>query len=158
MAELSLASDRVVLKSPGPRATTLRPNFPLIDTQDISRLTAEIESCLEEGQPRVVVELTATRALNGELIEALITQNNLLRPRGGWLQLAKLNSVSVEALHLTGVADQIAILDSDHLKENGGLVQKQRLGDMLVAQGVISEEQVEEALTQQKNSGRKLAG
>ena len=94
MAELSLASDRVVLKSPGPRATTLRPNFPLIDTQDISRLTAEIESCLEEGQPRVVVELTATRALNGELIEALITQNNLLRPRGGWLQLAKLNSVS----------------------------------------------------------------
>ena len=38
---------------------------------------------------------------------ALLDINDSLRPRGGWLQLAKLNSVTVDVLRITGIAEQM---------------------------------------------------
>ena len=155
MAE-ALSHDRVVLASVGPNATILRPNFPLATEEDLAEFGQAVKESTEQGQYKIILELVATRAMSGRLIEVLLETNDQLRPKGGWLQLAKLNAVSVDALRLTGVVDRLAVLESEHVQNKSLPTQRQRLGDILVAQGVITEEQVDQALAAQKESGGKL--
>ena len=156
MSEASLTNDRIVLTFPGPNSTILRPNFALVEQQDIDKLDNEVLHCQEQGRQRIILELTATNSFTSALLEYLKELNETLRPRGGWLQLAKLNSVGADAMRITGLSSHIALLDVEQIATTTPTAEKQKLGDILVAQGFVTEEQVSSALELQKQQGKRL--
>ena len=50
----------------------------------------------------------------------------------------------------------MAVLETSHTNRTGGAKRPKRLGDILIAAGLVSEEQIEEALAKQKGSGKRL--
>ena len=128
----------------------------MLDAAHFEAVKREVARCVKDRDLRIVLELTATRTITSELLEFLLDINDALRARGGWLQIAKVNAVCAEVFRITGVSDAIALLDVDSAREEQPPVQRQRLGDILVARGVITEEQVAEALEVQKQHGKKL--
>ncbi len=156
MAETSLEFEHMVFETTVGSAVVMRPNFPLLDDGDIAEIAERIEATVGLGQSQIILELTATRAMNSGLLEFLLDTGSMLRPKGGWLQLAKLNAVCVDALRITGVAEQIPVLDSDQASTASLPTKRQRLGDILLSQGRVSQEQIDEALELQKTSGCKL--
>lgn len=155
MAEAA-AAPGLVLKTSTANSVRLRPVFPLVNPAEFELLQKEIASCVKNREVRVVLELSATRSINSAMLEQMLAINDALRVRGGWLQLAKINAVCAEVLRITGVSTQIALLDVDSDSGRAQAPARQRLGDMLVARGLVRAEHVQEALELQKQNGRKL--
>ena len=145
-----------ILKTSGATSVQLRPTFALDSVPDFEAVQREITTCMKGREVRIVLELTATRTLTSAFLEFVLGVNDALRARGGWLQLSKINAICAEVLRITGVSTQIALLDVDTAEVRGVAPARQRLGDMLVARGLVREEQIQEALVQQKQNGRKL--
>ena len=156
MAEAPVAPSAPILKSGSAFATHLRPAFPLADEASFDQLKNEVAACVKEREFRIVLELVATKTMTSKMLEFLLDLNDALRARGGWLQIAKINAVCADAFRLTGVADSIALVDVEKAPLPETRMEKQRLGDILVARGLIKEEQVAEALELQKQNGKKL--
>lgn len=156
MAEPAASNDPVILRNSSAHAAQLRPTFPLLDEKQFDAVKREVARCVKDRDLRIILELTATRTITSALLEFLLDVNDALRARGGWLQIAKLNAVCAEVFRITGVSKMIALLDVDSVQAPQGPVQKQRLGDILLARGLVTEEQIEEALEIQKQHGKKL--
>ncbi len=160
MAELQSSdqtrSEFVVLRNSSAHATALRPTFPMLEDKHFEAVKQEVGRCVSDRELRIILELTATRSVNSALLEFLLDINDALRARGGWLQVAKINRVCAEVFRITGVADVIALLDVDSTGPSQAPQQRQRLGDILLARGLVSEAQIEEALEIQKQHGKKL--
>lgn len=155
MAEAAVDRN-LVLKTSAATSVQLRPMFPLTTAAEFEWLQKEVASCIKNREVRIVLELTATRTINSAMLEHILAINESLRARAGWLQLSKINAVCAEVLRITGVSTQIAMLDVDAGVQRGSAPGKQRLGDMLVARGLVKDEQIQEALALQKQNGRKL--
>jgi len=145
-----------ILKTSGATSVQLRPTFALDTASDFEAVQREVTTCMKARELRIVLELTATRTLTSAFLDFVLGVNDALRARGGWLQLSKINAICAEVLRITGVSTQIALLDVDNAEVRGVAPARQRLGDMLVARGLVREEQIQEALVQQKQNGRKL--
>jgi type IV pilus assembly protein PilB len=155
MAE-AVAGRNLVLKTSAATSVQLRPMFGLTSAAEFDWLQKEIANCIKNREVRIVLELSATRTINSAMLEQVLAINDSLRARGGWLQLSKINAICAEVLRITGVSTQVAMLDVDSGQSRGTAPGRQRLGDMLVARGLIREEQIQEALALQKQNGRKL--
>ncbi len=156
MAEAVAQTDPVVLRTSSAHAAQLRPTFALLEERHFEAVKREVGRCVKDRDLRIILELTATRTITSALLEFLLDINDALRARGGWLQIAKINAVCAEVFRITGVADSIALLDVDSAQAQQNTMERQRLGDILVARGVVTEEQIQEALELQKQHGKKL--
>ncbi len=142
--------------------TRLVSRTALSSSDEIKELAAAIATCLQQRETRVVVDLAQSKALRGEALEALLAwQEDLLRA-GGWLKVANANALIQEIFALTGLSQQIALLSGEgdaRVPERScfPLDSRQRLGDMLVARGLIDRARIEEAVALQKKLGKPLA-
>jgi type IV pilus assembly protein PilB len=127
-----------------------------------AELANVVGHCLRSGENRIVIDLSHVASLLSAALELLVAlQEDLLRA-GGWLKLSNANALIQEISRVTGLSQQIALINSDG---NDSRVEgtpyptesRQRLGEILVARGLLDQARVDEALELQKKQGRQLA-
>ena len=142
--------------------TRLTPRKGISDESDLNELATCIASCVAANESRIVLDLSQVNLVSSGSLDALLDlQEDLLRA-GGWLKLGNANSTLQDVFRITGVSQQIAILKGDGAEMQSPddvypFESRQRLGDILVARGLISRERIDEALELQKKLNKQLA-
>ena len=139
----------------------LAPNGSLTNDAMVGALRAAFEDCLNAREINVVIDLASVPLVNSAALETVLDcQDEVLR-LGGWLKVSHLNSVVREIFRITEFHDFVAVADKGAQPETSAQsapdsASKQRLGDLLVERGLLSEARVQEALALQKKSGKRL--
>ncbi len=142
--------------------TRLTPRLTLSNETELNELAEVVAECLRDGDTRVVVDLSHVSMLASEALERVLDLQESLLRAGGWLKLANANGVVQETLRITGLNQQVAVIQSEDAAGEPGaspfpVESRQRLGDILVARGLIDEARIEEALELQKTVDKRLA-
>jgi type IV pilus assembly protein PilB len=142
--------------------TRLTPRFSLTDDGELTQLAEAVASCVADGNAKIVIELAHLGTINSRALETLLDlQEDLLRS-GGWLKLGSANSLIQEVFRFTGLSQQISLLKSDGSEQGTPheifpIESRQRLGDILVARGLMDRGRIDEALVLQKKHNKQLA-
>jgi type IV pilus assembly protein PilB len=143
-------------------ATYLIPDGSLNQDASISGLRQAIDTCIADREFQLVVDLAGVPLVNSEALELLLdAQNDLVRV-GGELRLANANAVVSDVLRLSGVADAVASVEDasgrlDAPPAFSPVEPGQRIGEILIERGAVSEETIQEALEVQRATGGRLA-
>ncbi len=139
--------------------TYLTPTLPLTDPDVLDALRVCAADCIERGEWQHIVDLTHIERIHSAALECLLHIREQLAPLGGWLKVAHAQPVVQEVLRFTDTCGQIdleqlsaELLDYTHRDPNQPL----RLGDILVAQGSISQQQLEEVIDLQNKLNRRM--
>lgn len=136
--------------------THLAPSGSLTSDEATGALRAAFEDCLNAREIQVVFDLAAVSLLNSQALNTFLDcQDEVLR-LGGWLKVSHANAVVREIFQITEFYDSIAIVGGDDLPAPPEAKPNQKLGDLLVAQGLLTAAQVTQALELQKKSGKRL--
>jgi len=136
----------------------LTPRAALVEASLISSLAETAQTCLSQGDIQLVLELRSVPVVNSAALEVIADIRDQAVRLGGWLKLAHPNSIVFDILTISGLADSISIIDADpskHRQENAASGH-QRLGEILVAKGFLTEGRIEEAIQTQKKTGVRL--
>ena len=140
--------------------TRLTPRSGLTDEHELGELAKAIAECISTADYRVVIDLTHIATVSSRVLETFLDlQEDLLRA-GGWIKLSNANAVLQEIFRNTGLNQQMAVLkgeEADTAESAYPFESRQRLGDILVARGLIDRERIEEALELQKSQQKQLA-
>jgi type IV pilus assembly protein PilB len=141
--------------------TYLALQFPVLDQAACKRLSEVIDQCLQEREKRIVVDLASLRTLNSIGLGAILDAVERIIREGGWLKVANVSTHIRDILDITGVSDYVATLNPPEEKSTsvvlpGAMLEKHRLGDRLIARGLITEAQLANALELQSRSGKRL--
>lgn len=141
--------------------TYLTPQFTAFDKSERKQLADIFEHCLQHHEKRVVIDLARVKLLNSATLATVLDgAENIIRG-GGWLKLANINSVIRDILDMTGVSDYVTHLNPPDDKSISvfmprSIIEKRRLGDELVSQGLITSEHLDKALEMQRSCGKRL--
>jgi len=141
--------------------TYLIPEGALNEPERIARLREAFDSCVEQREFQLVVDLSGVPLVNSDALELLLDAQNQLARVGGQIKLANLNAVIQDVFRLTGLADHIESIDdagSDRTAEpEAGQGKGKRIGEILVARGAVKEERIQHALEIQRQTGERMA-
>ncbi len=138
-------------------ATHLAPDGPLNSRGSLRKLQAAIESCHESDETHLVLDLTGVPHLNGEAIELMLDTQSQLHDRGGELRVVNANQVVADVFRITGLAEQVGCAEVRGSSGSQPDGKRRRIGEILVAKGLVTEAQIEEALEHQKTGGERMA-
>lgn len=142
------------------RTTRLTPAGSLVSKEEVERLSKAIIDCAAAGDVRIVLDLSNATLISSIGLEAFLEAQDKLLPLGGSLKVSQANALIQDVLRLTGVSQHLVILqteDRDGEHGHGAAPLKQRLGDILIARGLIDQARIEEALSLQSQLGKQLA-
>ena len=136
----------------------LVPRAALAEESHISSLTATAEACLKQGDIQLVIDLRTVPVLNSAALNVIADIRDKAIRLGGWLKLAHPNSIVSDILSISGLAESIPVIDADPSKhqETEYVAGHRKLGEILVAKGLLTEERVLEAMQIQKKTGVRL--
>ncbi|MFK7816840.1 MAG: ATPase, T2SS/T4P/T4SS family [Gammaproteobacteria bacterium] len=140
--------------------TYLAPRSKLIG-DSVDKFKSIVSECIDNNENHIVVDLTTTSLINSEALEALLDTQDELTKFGGSIKLANVKDNILEVFQITGFKNAISILKSDGQASTITSIQPDfkenvRLGDILLAKGIITAEQIEEGLKLQEVTGKKL--
>ncbi|MDH3714651.1 MAG: ATPase, T2SS/T4P/T4SS family [Gammaproteobacteria bacterium] len=150
------ASAPTILHSRGGVVARLAPTASLLEDDAIEALRSALHNCYTAGETHVVIDLASVQLLNSKVLEVLRDAEAALLRVSGQLGLANADGT---------VGDILRVVRLDHLltsseRRAGAMPEvpdkKAKLGDILLAHGVVGEEQIEQAVTLQQKSGRRL--
>ncbi len=160
---MSAAEEQVlqeIMRSRVGAMTYLAPRSKLT-TNTIDVFKSIISDCIEKNELHIIVDLATTVQINSIALETLLdTQDELLK-LGGSLKLANVKDNILEIFQITGCKSAISILKADGQSTVITAIQPDfkdnlRLGDILLAKGIITASQIEEGLKLQEATGKKL--
>ena len=132
----------------------------LIPAQSLNRedvrasLIDGVASVLSRGASAINLDLARQNVLSSAALGSLMDALDLAEHRSARLQLVNTNSLVDEVLFITGLDRRITV--ARETQTNGPANGKQRLGDILVARGVMTDTQLQQALDLQESSGKRL--
>ena len=98
------------------------------------------------------------RIVTGAALEALVDLQDELLRLGGWLKLAHANALLQEVFQFTGIADYVSYVDGSSGQSSARLpvllAGPRKFGDLLLARGLLTQEQIDEALALQQRTRR----
>ncbi|MBT8061776.1 MAG: hypothetical protein KJO85_03785, partial [Gammaproteobacteria bacterium] len=142
--------------------TRLAPTGGIATATELAALSEMVQACIADHQVKLVLDLSSVPVVSSLTLEACLDAQDRLLPMGGWLKISHANALIRDVLRVTGISQHITVLQPDDV----GVISanappppapKQRLGDILVARGLIDEERIQAALDLQKESGKQLA-
>ena len=141
--------------------TYLAPKGTLTAEQSIAAMTAAIDACLQTREIQVVVDLANVQSLNSASLEAILEGQDRLVRAGGWLKVANVNGTNHDVFNITGFSDHVSLIDETGTEAADTVVPStalrgMRLGDQLLAKGLITQERLEEAIQLQQKLGKRV--
>lgn len=142
-------------------ATRLLPSESLNEPAALEALQASVNTCLEQRETLLIIDLVNVPTLNSHVLEVLLDAQDQLSRRGGGLTVTSVNSINQDVLRITGVNDYVDILNAGqddvelHFPSRESLINL-RLGDLLVEVGLTTEEHIEEAIRLQAETGKRM--
>jgi type IV pilus assembly protein PilB len=141
--------------------TYLAPRQAQGSNAPVVKLDSAVENCLQTRELHVVLDLVNVASLDSAALEAIIDAQDTLVRAGGWLKVANLNATNRAIFDITGFSGQISIID-DHGPDSLDTIvpspemRRMRLGDQLLAKGLISQDRLEEAAHLHKKLGKRM--
>jgi type IV pilus assembly protein PilB len=136
--------------------THLAPHPSLADVATIDELRAEAESCLGQGDVQLVIDLASVQMVNSAALEAMVDIQDQAVRLGGWLKLVNANPVVLDIFRISGLTDYVSIMDGNPGDSRQPAANQQKLGDILIARGLLTEERIAEAIQIQQKSSKRL--
>ncbi len=142
-------------------ATHVTPKFSLVGNEALQDLILVIDKCVDVGEFKIIIDFASVPAIDSVALSALMDLQDRLMKIGGWVKITGHNTIIGEIATITGISDYISFLDSDGRKERKesdeiSFGPGSRLGDILVARNLISEEKIDEALKLQDRLGKRM--
>ncbi len=142
-------------------ATHVAPKFSLTGNEALQDLLLEIDACVDAGELKIIIDFSAVQMIDSLCISAMMDLQDRLTKLGGWVKVSGHSKIIAEIAEITGFADYVSFLS------NGGEPDRQesgdvsfgpgaRLGDILVARGLIDEAKIGEALKLQERLGKRM--
>jgi type IV pilus assembly protein PilB len=140
--------------------TYLTPKDSLADAGQVHALRQAAEACIAAGENRLIVDLAQVKVVNGAALEAFVDLQDELLRIGGWLKLASASAPLSEIFEFTGVADYVSYVDAATGTSSARLpvllAGPRKFGDLLLARGLVTQGQIDEALALQSERGEHL--
>lgn len=138
--------------------TYLAPKGVLTNELGLDELRNAVKSCIESQETQIVIDLANTQRLNSAALEALLEFQEQLVKVGGWLKVAQINALIREIFIITNFFEFVSVIESEQLDviEQQKSNDKLRLGDILVNKGLITEEQIAEAIRLQNKLHKRM--
>jgi len=131
-----------------------------LNTAEINdELKAVLDERVAKGEYGVIVDLADVSQLNSRAIEILLDAQDQLLQHGGRLKVVGAGPVVVEALQITGFMHYVPTQGReplDPVRDATPAYDPLPLGELLVRKGLITQQQVDEALKAQKSTGKRL--
>ena len=136
--------------------THLAPHPSLADVATIGELRAEAESCLGQGDVQLVIDLASVHMVNSAALEAMVDIQDQAVRTGGWLKLVNASPLVLDIFRISGLTDYVSIMDIDPGDSRQPVSNQQKLGDILIARGLLTEQRISEAILIQEKSSKRL--
>ena len=134
----------------------LAPRTTLTDETSIQELASTSEECLQRGDTHLVIDLSSVQVVNSAALEMLMSIHDRAIRMGGWVKLTRANPIIQDILLLTQFTRYISLLDKKTPPHISQLPTQERLGDILVSKGLLTEKRVNEAIELQKKTSRRI--
>lgn len=140
--------------------TYIAPRSKLIGNST-ENLKSIILDCIDKNELHIIVDLATTSIVNSVALEILLDSQDELIKLGGSLKLANVKERILEIFQITGFKNAISIMQANGTVSEATSIQKNfkdnlRIGDILLAKGIITTAQIEEGLKLQEATGKKL--
>ncbi len=125
-------------------------------------LSEAIQACIESGRVQVVLDFDRVSLANGRAIEIMLDASARLMRLGGALRFVNATPLLLDIFVANGIvaADQVSGQGSSPAQvvgERGPLLRQDgKFGEIALAMGLITEQQLSEAMELQKKSGKRL--
>ena len=154
-------SPGVVSKNRVGSMTHLFPRGNLNNDEQLEVLKTAAAECVDKQEIQLVIDLVSVSLINSKTLEALLDLKQNLTRAGGWLKLTNAKPLLRDIFRVTALDQFIEIVDSFEFDKSQAVkptvpVGPIRLGDLLVKKGLLTEKKVEEAISLQKKSGKRL--
>jgi type IV pilus assembly protein PilB len=140
--------------------TYLTPKGLAMTDGEIEPLRDAVEACLSQWETQIVIDLTTVQLIHSSALETLLDIQERLAKLGGWLKVSNVRPIVREIFILTGLVNSIPLADTEQVQtvssQRPNKEGKLRLGDLLIEKGLLNESKVNEAIIQQKTSGKRL--
>ena len=139
--------------------TYLAPPGSLDTDASVSELGDQLADCRSANELRIVIDFSNVSLVNSAAIELLLDSQDELRRLGGNITVANPSAVVLDVLRVTGASSQLRIEEGSAGEDGSNRpreVPRGRLGEVLVARGLATEEQVTAAVATQAQTGRRL--
>ncbi len=152
--EASVASE--ILQTRVGVMTHLAPRSALTEKAVLEELVAVVDACIQRRELQLVLDLASVPVLNSAALGTLADLQDGLARLGGWLKVAHVNPIVRDILRITGLVEHLAIFDADPGELQPLRPTKEKLGDLLIAKGLISQERIDEAIQLQKKLAKRM--
>ena len=122
----------------------------------LDELRAGIIACINERQLKLMLDLSAVPLIDSVALEYLVDVQDELMRLGGWLKLAKANALLREVFRLTGFGEYVGVEGVERPRALSSTGAVPRLGDLLIAKEMLTEQRVAEAIRLQDTLGKRM--
>jgi len=139
--------------------TFVAPVGPLTSDDINDELQQTLAECMEKGEYGIIADLADVGQLNSRAIEIFLDAQDQLLHRGGRLKVVSAGPLVMESLLITGFVHYVPTQGEDSqdtVRDAKSAYDPMPLGELLVRKELITQEQVNEALREQKKSGRRF--
>lgn len=149
-----------VLHTNSGQFSTLTPIDACTNSAVLEDLREQVTAALERGERGLLLNLANTPSANSDMLEALLDITEQAQQANGWLRIAQVSPLLHQALDITRLTEKLTLFADGSTNPGGDAAkhspQRQRLGDLLLANGLLTPEQIEQGLALQASQGRKL--
>jgi anti-anti-sigma factor len=155
-------SATVVSKNRVGSMTHFFPRGNLIGAEALDALREAIEESTQAREIQLIVDMVSVSTVNSKTLELLVDLHQGLAKKGGWIKLTNAKPLIRDIFRITGVDQIIDIVNSFNIdkteSETKAAPQTEtiRLGELLVARGLLAPEKIEEAILLQQKTGKRL--
>ncbi|MCZ6890659.1 MAG: ATPase, T2SS/T4P/T4SS family, partial [Gammaproteobacteria bacterium] len=126
--------------------------------ESLAEIGAGLEQLIRDRDVDIIVDVVRAKTISSAALETLLDFHDSLRANGGRLRVTNPSSIVSEVLCITGTENSIGVVRAANSDEAPAPLPaaKQRLGDILVARELLTEDRLQEALVLQKEGDKRL--
>lgn len=139
--------------------TYLAPKGDLVSPLSVEALKTSVADCIDSRELKIVVDFDLVKRVSSVALETLLESHELLIQRGGWLKVAHVSPLIRQVFDITNLSDSLAIVDGEEDKDEAKVnidQEKLRLGDLLIEKGLVTQQQIDEAIRLQAKLDRRM--
>lgn len=142
-------------------ATHVAAPATLNSNEGLQDLLLVVDECIAGGEIKIIIDFKSVQTINSLAMSSVMDLQDRLMKIGGWLKITGHNSIVGEVAEICGLSDYITFLDNDGVRDRKkaddvSFGPGARLGDILVARKLITQEKIDDALKLQDRLGKRM--